>query len=252
MKPMIILIVLIASWNLTLGQPVNTQLITEAENAYNQGNYQEAIDIYQGILDSGYFSPELYYNMGNASFKAGNIPNAILYFEKALKLDPGNKDIQFNLNIANSRIVDKIENVPELFYVEWWKAARNLLTPNAWAWLTVVLFTLIFVMAISFMISRSVSVRRTSFWAGIIFIILFLFGMLFSWQEYKEFHNREHAIIFTPTVTVKSSPSGNSVDLFVIHEGTKVRIIDQVEGWYEIRIANGSEGWLPASAMELI
>lgn len=228
------------------------KLIREANAAYNEGAYQEAIMLYDSVLSDGIISRDLFYNTGNAYFKVNDLPHAILYFEKALKLDPGNKDVLFNLRIANSMKVDKIEAVPELFYVQWWKSFRNILPANAWAWISVLFFAGIFFMAVVFMVSSSTAIRRSTFWSGMVFIFLFVISSIMSYQKYTEAQSKDYGIVFTPTITVKSSPSKTSVDLFVIHEGSKVKVIDEVEGWYEIRIANGSVGWLPAGSVKII
>ncbi len=236
----------------SLTQPDYNNIIRMGNEAYNEGMYQKAIVLYDSVLSDGLVSRDLYYNMGNAYFKINNLPNAILYYEKALKLDPGNEDILFNLKIANSIKVDKIEPVPKLFYVQWWETLRNIFPANTWAWISVIVFTGIFLMAIIFMMSRNTTSRRATFWFGMIFIFLFMVSLIMSYQKYQKARSSEYGIVFTPTITVKSSPSKNSVDLFVIHEGSKVKVIDEVDEWYEIRIANGSEGWLPVSSIEII
>ena len=233
-------------------QPDYNEVIRMGNQAYNEGLYQKAISLYDSVLSDGIVSKDLFYNMGNAYFKINDLPNAILYYEKALKFDPTDEDILFNLKIANSMKVDKIESVPKLFYVQWWETLRNIFPANTWAWISVVVFTGVFLMAIIFMMSRSLPLRRTTFWLGMVFAFLFMISLIMSYQKYKEAQSNDYGIVFTPTITVKSSPSKNSVDLFVIHEGSKVKVIDEVEGWYEIRIANGSEGWLPSNAIKII
>ncbi len=227
-------------------------LFTKANEAYTSGFYLEAIDQYLRIVDMGYESAELYFNTGNACFKLEDYPSAILYYEKAKKIDPNDEDINFNLAIANTRIVDKIEPVPELFFRTWWRSFINLMKTDAWAILSVGAFVLFFVLFAFYLLSRVTRIRRLAFFSGLVVLLIALFTFFVSLQKYRSFQLDREAVVFTPTITVKSSPNPNSVDLFVIHEGSKVSILDEVGEWYEIRIANGSVGWLPATAIRKI
>ena len=176
----------------------------------------------------------------------------ILYYEKARKLDPGNEDVNFNLRIVNTKITDKIEPVPELFYRRWYRSLIESFSVDKWARIGLFSLFLGLISGLFYVISRQLFVRKAGFWVGIILVFLSLLSFLFAWQGYDEIKNRTSAIIFTPTVTIKSSPDEKSVDLFVLHEGAKVELMDNIGGWYEIRIANGSIGWLPASSVERI
>jgi tetratricopeptide (TPR) repeat protein len=227
-------------------------LFVKANDAYTRGFYLEAIDQYLKIVDLGFESAELYFNTGNACFKLGDYPSAILYYEKAKKLDPGDEDINFNLMVANTRIVDKIEPLPEIFFKSWWRSFTNLFLTDGWAGITVGAFILFFVLFAFYLLSRVTRIRKAAFYSGIIVLFMALFAFFIAFQKYRSFHFDQEAIVFTPTITVKSSPNPNSVDLFVIHEGSKVMIKDHVGEWFEIRIANGSVGWLPATAVRKI
>lgn len=227
-------------------------LLFRANNEYSKELYTNAVEHYLQIIDQGYESAELYFNLGNAYFKLDDIPSAILYYEKAKKLDPNEKDINFNLNVANTKIADKIEPVPELFFQRWWRSVYNLFGANAWAKISVIGFILFFILLAFYLLSNFLVIRKVAFYAGVIIFFLTLFSFTVAYQKYHIIKNQKEAIVFTPTITVKSSPNQNSVDLFVIHEGSKVRIIEEVGGWYEIRIANGSVGWLPASSLKTI
>lgn len=227
-------------------------LFHKANTAYTNGFYLEAIDNYLKIVDQGYESADLYFNIGNSCFKLEDYPSAILYYEKANKIKPNDDDILFNLGIANTRIVDKIEPVPELFFRTWWRSFTNMLDLDTWAMISVGTFIFFFVLLAFYLLSRITRVRKAAFYTGFIVLFFALFTFFISFQKYRSFHLEKEAIVFTPTITVKSSPNANSVDLFVIHEGSKVKIKDQVGEWYEIRIANGSVGWLPSSAVRKI
>nr|NQU90766.1 tetratricopeptide repeat protein [Bacteroidota bacterium] len=231
----------------------NQILIREANKEYNEGLYGQAIELYEKAMENGYESFELYYNLGNAYFKLNNLASAILFFEKAKKLNPNDEDINFNLKIANSRIVDKIETVPELFYVRWWNSMIYALNVDEWAWVNILSFSLALVLILVFLLSQSIWLKKTSFWLGILILLFSISSYLLSSQKYNSFLKNHEAIVFTPTVTVKSSPSKTGIDLFVIHEGTKLQITDQVgDNWYEVKIANGSVGWIPATDIRKI
>lgn len=220
------------------------RMMEQANQSYSSGDYAQAVSQYESIQGSGYESSGLYFNLGNAYFKLNNIPAAILYYEKAVKLDPTDENIRFNLDLANSRIIDKMEPLPEFFLKTWWKSARDLFSSDRWAKFGIAGFILALISMTLFIISGSIIIRKISFWTGIFLLALMSVSLLFSFSSYREYSRQSSAIIFTPTVTVKSSPNEGSVDLFVIHEGTKVVITDLVEGWSEVRLANGNVGWV--------
>lgn len=227
-------------------------IIQTANNAYNQGLYDSALNTYDLVINEGIESGELYYNMGNAYYKNNDIASAILYYEKAKKLLPNDEDIIYNLNIANSMIVDKIEKVPELFYNKWWKFFYNMLGADAWTIFALISFTLLVVTVGLFIISKNRQNRKLSFYMGLLFLFITIASFGLASQKYYYGIEKNEAIVFTSSITVKSSPTQNAVDLFVIHEGTKVKIIDKIDNWTEIKIQNGSIGWLPNSSLKNI
>ena len=253
MKNLVIIICIILAGTVVLGQPAQQLSVMEQANQlYSSGSYPEAAAQYQSVIASGYESAGLYFNLGNAYFKLNDIPSAVLFYEKARKLDPTDEDIKFNLNLANSRIIDKMEPIPEFFLKSWWTVTRDIFSSDRWASLGLGLFISGLISAILFIISSSVFIRKISFWTAILLITVMTLSFMFSLSSYREYSKQSSAIIFTPTVTVKSSPIENSVDLFVIHEGTKVSITDMVEGWSEIRLANGNVGWVKTDNFRLI
>ena len=174
---------------------------------------------------------------------------AIYYYEKALKLDPSNEEVQTNLAIANRAIVDKIEPVPQSFIVRGWHNARASLSGDQWAWCSIVFFALLLVSMFLFLRSRKIGMRKLGFFTGIVFLLAFTLSVVFSAQLKHASETQNQAIIMAPTVTVKSSPNEASVDLFVLHEGTKVTVLETSNGWNKVRIANGSLGWLEVDKM---
>ncbi len=223
--------------------------LVEGNAAYEAGSYEQALTLYGQIEEAGMESPALYYNMGNTYYKMKAYPMAILYYEKALKLDPGNEDIRTNLEIANLAIVDKINVIPQSFIKRWWNGLKQSLSADGWAWVSVALFGMLLLCLFVFLTSRRTGWRKAGFFVGLLALTCLVFSLVFAIGQYRDLKVQDEAIIMTPTVTAKSSPSVNSVDLFVLHEGAKVRILDTAKDWNKIRIADGSLGWLQASDM---
>ena len=223
----------------------------QANAAYNAGSYDTAVALYEKIIAADLESVPVYYNMGNAYYKKREYPMAIYCYEKALKLDPSDEDVQANLLFANSAIVDKIEPVPQSFIVRGWNNLRTSLSGDQWAWCSIAAFALLLTMFFLFLRSRRVGLRKLGFFMGLIFLVSFALSVVFAVQLKHNADTQDQAIVMTPTVTVKSSPSRESVDLFVLHEGSKVEVMETSGEWTKIRIANGSVGWLEASEMRI-
>ena len=221
----------------------------QANAAYNVGSYDSAVILYEKVAGAELESVALYYNMGNAYYKTKDFPMAIYCYEKALKLDPSNDDVKTNLAIANMAVVDKIEPVPQSFIVKAWQGIRSWLSGDYWAWCSIAAFALLLWCLYLFLRGRSTGGRKFGFFMGIVLVVVFALSVTFAYQLKQQAEVRDQAIIMTPTVTVKSSPSDNSVDLFVLHEGSKISILESVDGWNKIKIANGSVGWLKADDM---
>jgi tetratricopeptide (TPR) repeat protein len=231
---------------------VNSDLIAKANDAYTQNKFNLAIESYKKVIDAGYESSELYYNLGNAYFKTKDYAPAILNYEKARKLDPSNEKIDFNIQVCNARIIDKIEELPRPFYKRWIENFRFWFSIDVWAVISVVMLFMFFFLMAVYLMANAISMRKLSFWAGIIFLMVSLVSGINAYSQYRGIHNSSEGIVFEPTVNVKSSPDAGSQDLFVIHEGTKVRITDKVNNWIEVRIANGSDGWVLETVVEKI
>lgn len=237
---------------LVLAGPQQQELINAADSAYSNKLFEDAIAMYEEVLDQNYESAELFYNLGNAYFNVNNLPAAILYYEKAKVLAPRDADIIFNLNIANSMIPDKIEAVPEIFYIRWWKSLRDNFNLHTWTLFSLTMFIFAVILAGFFFLSHSLWIRKFSFWAGIIILLLSMTSFSITYTKYQIQSNHLEAIVFDPTITIKSSPNQLGKDLFVIHEGTKVNILGEMRGWCNIKIANGSSGWLPEGSLKRI
>jgi len=227
-------------------------LLTEANQQYTDGKYEQAIDLYQRILKGNMESAEVYYNLGNAFYKTGKFTSAIISYERARLLAPNDDDIQFNLEIANQHVVDAIKPLPKLFFIRWWQSLTNKFPADGWAKISVVSFILALILAGFFFFSASSGLKRTSFWAGILILSVAVFSYNFAARQEKRMTEHRFAIITQPSVTVKSSPSEGGTNLFLIHEGLKVEILENLGTWNNIRLADGNQGWLPDSSMEKI
>lgn len=230
----------------------NHHLLDSANKAYQDNQFEQAIIYYDSLVNEGYVSSGLYYNLANAYFKKNDIAFAIYYYEKALKLSPNDEDIQKNLAIAQQKTLDKIEAVPVMFYVDWWNAILNFLSADTWAMIFVATFMTLLIMIGFFFFSNNRFIRKVTFFKGIVVFLLFIFSFIVSLKKYHNLVNEKQAIVFAHTVNVKSSPDENSTNLFVIHEGTKVYLKDKVNDWVEIRIVNGSVGWIHKSKIKTL
>ncbi|MCO5250824.1 MAG: tetratricopeptide repeat protein [Candidatus Kapabacteria bacterium] len=224
----------------------------KANNYYIAGNYEQAIESYRAIIDDGYQSAELFYNLGNSYFRMEKIPSAILYFERAARLAPSDSDIEFNLKIANLRIVDKFETVPKLFIVEWYESILGFLYSGVWGWVSVILLWASLLFLALFIISGTTFRKKFLFLLVVLGFIGTVLTSIIAYNAYYNETSREFAIIFSTSIYVKSAPDESSVDLLILHEGTKVEITDKLEGWSEILLENGNKGWVPASVLEVI
>ncbi len=245
-----IAVLLIVISNLSgFAQEDNIQLWEKANAFYTTEEYQQAAGLYEEILATGYESSKLYFNLGNAYYKMGDINMALLNFERAKVLDPNNKDIDFNLQLANQFVVTSIEPLPLPFFLRWRTNVINMYSSDTWSYISIAAFVIFLILTGLFIFSKIVSVRRISFLAGIIIVIFSGFTFSFASKQKKKIVERNSAIVFCPRVTVKSSPSQTGTDLFLIYEGLKVEITDSVNTWKEIKLADGNEGWLPDSCI---
>ena len=224
----------------------------EADSAYARGNYQEAIKGYESLLKQG-ASAEIYYNLGNAYYRTENITRAVLNYERALLLSPGDGDIRFNLQIARSKTIDKIVPESEMFFVTWYRSLVNIMSVDGWGRMALVSLALVIVLFLVYLFSARVWMQKVGFFGGGALLVVFVLSNIFAWQQSQNLLYRKGAIVVAPSVTVKSTPAQNGTDLFILHEGTKVVITDgSMKDWREIRLADGKKGWLESKKIELI
>lgn len=241
------------------GQTSEVTLVSEeqrAEEAYNDGRFDKSIELYEQLvanhLAKGEVSADLYYNLGNAYFRDGEIAKAILNYERALLLNPGDKDIRHNIKFANTRIEDKIDTSGSFFLNKWIHSFQEVMSSNGWAWFAVVSFILLIVCVFVFFFSKTVLPKQITFYAGILLVILVILGNVFAFRQRSDILQRESAIIMSPSVIVRSSPTVNGKEVFNLHAGTKVKITKEDRDWSEIETADGRVGWIENKRIEKI
>ena len=224
-----------------------------ANEAYAQERWEDAVNDYTAIAEASMESAPLWCNLGSAWYKSGNLGKAILCYERALKLDPSYKDAKYNLELLNAMKLDRLESVPELILATWVKNLGRMLDSDLWAVCFLVFLVLTLAMVLLFILGSSATSRRAGFFTGVVCLLLAVASLSFSLWQKNEYMKADKAIIMKPVSSVKSSPSGDSAkDLFVLHEGTKVQVLDNVGGWSNIELSDGRQGWLPSSDIEII
>ena len=224
----------------------------KADSLYAAEHYQEAAKQYEALLKQG-VSSDLYYNLGNCYYRMDDITRAVLNYERAQLLSPGDRDIRLNLQMARSKTIDKIVPESEMFFVTWYRSLVNLQSVDAWAQMALIALAIAIVLALAYLFGNAVWLRKIGFFGGLLFVVLFLASNLFAWQQKRAIMNRTGAVIIHSAVTVKSTPSKNGTDLFILHEGTKVNITDgSMRSWKKVRVADGKEGWLETNQIEII
>lgn len=228
-------------------------LWNNANSAYGQGDWASALDSYEQISALGLESAPLYYNIGNAYYRLNEYAKAVLYYERALKLDPSFEDAGFNLEHVNSLLQDKIEVIPEFFLKEWLSDMSHKMSSDAWAVVFLCLLGLTFALLLVFRVSPSIVWRRVGFFAGLVTLILMLSALAFSAWQRNDYLSHDEAVVMKTVTSVKSSPSsGSSTDLFILHEGTKVKVLDSEGAWTNVSLSDGRQGWMKTDDIEII
>ena len=224
----------------------------EGNEAYAKGDYAQAVQCYEAALAAHGESSEVYYNLGNAYYRLNKVAPAILNYERALLLNPGNKDARFNLELAKLKTVDKIDDFDNFFLFDWWRGLQNWRTIGQWSGLAIFFFILFLLCLAGYLFSRKITYKKTAFFTGLAALIFCLFANIFAYTQKQHLTNRNTAIIFAATATIKSTPAGSGTDLFILHEGTKVRITGELGDWLEIETADGNVGWIENDKMQKI
>ncbi|MDR2362523.1 MAG: tetratricopeptide repeat protein [Prevotellaceae bacterium] len=227
-------------------------LWSQANTFYANGQYSDAARLYAEIETTNTVSAALYFNMGNACFKQNELARAILYYERAQRLSPNDAAIAYNLEIAQLRTLDKVDILPEFFLTTWFRQVRRMADADTWATVSLLMIAAVLLFIGFFFFIRSVRGRKISFFMAMVCILLTAGSIAFALYQQREMSNRSQAIIFPAVVPVKSAPDNTGKDLFMLHEGAKVTIIDELSGWQNIRLPDGKEGWIEVGNAERI
>ena len=230
----------------------NNTLWDSANAAYNESNYSKAVELYEAILADGEHSAKLYYNLGNAYYKQEKLGKAILNYNRALRLAPGDEDIRHNLEYATEATKDNIEEIPEFFLISWVRSVRNLMGCNGWTAVSLILLIIALTGALAYLLAEAISLRKAGFYTLCVTALLCIIATSFAYNKRQALVNSNEAVIMSTAAPIKSSPDRAATDLFVLHEGTKLTIEESTDGWVEIRIADGRKGWIESSRIELI
>lgn len=239
-------------WFPVAGSGMEQVVFDKANQLYLNGEYSAAREEYQKIVNSGYQSAELYYNLGNTFYKLGQIPSAILYYERALILNPKDMDIRFNLDLANRLVVDKINPVTEFFLKKWIRGFARIIQADSWGYISLIAFFILLTLVIIIYATRDFTLRKLIVPSGALLVLILVFSLLLGGIQHKQSAHPDSAIVFSSSLTAKSSPDTSGTDLFVVHEGVKVKITDKVGTWIRIRLADGNEAWIPENSVERI
>jgi len=221
------------------------EMMNSANNFYQQNKFSEAQKIYKELIDNGYVSSVLYYNLGNSHYRLGDLGYAIYYYEKALKLSPGDEDILQNIKIANSRTIDKINEVPKIFITRWWDSIVVSLTVSGWSFVLLLVFILFLFYLGLYLLSKKDNMQRIAFYSGsgVLLVMILVFSIWLSRLNIET--SEDYGILCAKNATVKVSPDQQSNDAFMIHEGIKFSLEEKINNWYKIKLADGKLGWLP-------
>ncbi|MCX6254863.1 MAG: tetratricopeptide repeat protein [Bacteroidia bacterium] len=235
-----------------VSQEISTEKFNQGVSYFTSGSYKEALQVWTDIYNSGSRSANLNYNIGNAYFKLNNIPDAILFYERAYLLNPSDENINYNLQIARTLIVDRFQEIPELFFVRWYNFMSLFLSTNTWAKVSIISFILSLLLLSLYIYSSRYRHKVLGFWLAVFLFILSAASLAFTLRNESLVYDSHKAIISSPLVSGKSSPDNSGNDLFVLHEGTKVSIEDEVGEWFEIRLSDGNKGWVPVNSLNII
>jgi tetratricopeptide (TPR) repeat protein len=228
------------------------ELLQHAGNYYRNGEFDNAINIYEELVKEGYEGVSLYFNLGNSYYRIGKIGYAILNYERALKLSPSDEDVKHNLAFANLSTVDRIQPLPEFFLFEWWESILALLSVNGWTYIAFFFYLLLLFLIVTYFFAITVSQQKLILFSGLITLIMLLLSVSLLIVKINKEQTVIGGVIIEQSITVKTSPDPKSNDAFVIHEGLKVNLEDQLDEWVKIRLADGKVGWIENNLVERI
>jgi len=226
-------------------------LADSAQNYFMQTRYAEAVVLYDSICRMGYSSSDLYYNMGNCYYRLNEIPYSVYYYEKSLMLNPSNSDAEYNLNIANRSLKQVVEVLPTPFYERWGTAVLGIMGTDAWTIFNIIMLALVLAGIALYLFMGSIALRKLGFSVAVIAFVLFILTAICAYKSSVRITENKYAVVFEQSM-VKSSPNADAVNSFEIFEGLKVNVVDSANGMYNIRLADGKEGWIYANDVKLL
>lgn len=250
MKRILSILILAVALSATAQTP--RQLMQQGNDAYAKSDFAEAVRLYNTVLDAGYQSADLYYNLGNAHFRMEDYGLAILNYERALRLKPNFRDARQNLDLANSKTEDEIAALPEIFIVHWAHSIVTWFSPTGWRILLLCLLALLGDLTVFFVLSSQYSSRKGALIGISVTAVLLLLCLACTIASSVRYNRHNQAIVTSPMAVVKSSPEDKSVDKLILHEGTKVNIEETLGSWHKIQIADGNSGWMNQSDITVI
>lgn len=231
---------------------ISAQTKSEADSAFVHEEYEKAIDIYTGLLEQGE-SADIYYNIGNCYYKTDRIAKAILNYERAALLDPGDANIRFNLAMARNKTVDKIIPHTEMFFITWFNQMTDWMSIDGWAYTAIILFVCMLGALLFYFLMNRVVWKKIFFYTAVVCLPLVILCNVFAHRQKTRLNERTAAVVMQPSVVVRSTPTQSGTDLFILHEGTQVEITDDsMEEWKEVKLADGKIGWVLSSDIERV
>lgn len=256
MKQFLLISFLVSGFQfLTMGSELTghyDSLYALGNQSYQEQNFEDALKSYNAIAESGMRSSDLYYNIGNCYYKLNQITEAILYYERALKMQPNGEDIKYNLALANKQIVDKIETLPTPFYKEWWYTLVNSFAMDTWAYMSIVFSVIGMLSLLLFLMAGSTGVKQLSFYLFLVLLLATGMTFLFARAQYHKNIAEQNAIIFETRTNIYSEPNTASTVLFVVHNGLKVKVLKTSGQWLKIMLPDGSIGWIPEETLMMV
>lgn len=229
-----------------------SELWQRANEAYTQNDYKEAINLYTQAQKMGYEGVKLYYNMANAYYKDGNLGKAIVNYNRALRFSPSDEDISYNLEIANSQTLNRIEALPEFILFTKYKEFRSAMSSNSWAFTSIVAFALALLFILVYLLSNTVTKRKISFSLSCVMFGVFVLTTSFAVHQKEQITSSSDAVVLSSAEAVKSSPDASGKDIFIINEGATIRVVDTLGEWSKIVVASGNSGWILTKTIEII
>ncbi|HNQ12720.1 MAG TPA: tetratricopeptide repeat protein [Bacteroidia bacterium] len=250
MQQLIFILVLIGTQ--AVSTYASNPLFDTAIKAYNSKEYDKSCELFESLLSKDGPNEVLLYNLGNAYYKSGHFAQAIVQYERVLRLNPNHQDAIANLNFVNNQTTDRIESTPQVFYVRWFNSFLYSLNPGQWMNLSIALIWLALICGSVFILASNISLRKPAFVLLLILGFTSLITLTCSQLLQKKLDAKSHAIVNVLSTYVYSSPDEKSTSLFMLHEGTKAELLDDLTGWYKIKLSNGTTGWIKQNALEII